>query len=180
MATRSKQATREVDNWLTVHRTTGREKGAIDFLPPDWVKKDGFRENLQHDFLAADGNVYRARCSIRVTGRTAILNYAGKHERFNQQSWGDSGLLRILFRDAKRRTPVNAEWCEEEGEDYYAARVFFNGGERDIEVREGSPKLVAHLRRERSLKLREAKVAWPMFNEDAVRPQWEKRPRIVL
>jgi len=144
-------------DFLTVHWTAGDYKGAIDYLPWVWFSQDGVRHDLKHEFLGTDGAVYWGRCSAAVSGKIAVLDYGGKYARVNERNFCDPGELKLVFEGRSRKVPKEL-WWKDENDDYEQAPIFFGGGEDDIEVQEGGPKLVAHFRRERSVRLRAAKV----------------------
>jgi HNH endonuclease len=143
--------------FLTVHWTAGDYKGAIDYLPWSWFSRDGAMHDLKHEFLGTDGIVYLAHCSIDVSGKTATLNYGGKYAPINERNFCDPGKMKIVFGERSRKAPKEL-WWKNENDDFESAPIFFGGSEEDIEVQEGGPKLAAHLRRERSLRLRAAKM----------------------
>jgi hypothetical protein len=151
MATRTANS-----SFLRVHWVRGDYKGAIDYLPTSWFSQEGIFHDLSHEFLGTDYRVRSARCSVANGRNVAELDYGGKYFQENQRNLCDPGILKIVFKNSDRVSPKEIWWAED-GRDFELGFAVA-GLEEDIEAQEGSPKLVSHLKRERSTNLREKKI----------------------
>lgn len=148
-----------------LHWTVSKSRGTTDLLPVDWFRSEGTRPDCTHDILASDGKLYPARCLVRVKGRTAILDYASKHKKYNEDHEIYAGQTKIGFSDPARLVPSRVWWRDDtSGARYKTDVATIHYGESDLEAIEGTAKLRQHLQRERSPRLRAEKITETLAN----------------
>lgn len=137
--------------------TKGAPKGYSDLLPDEWFAKEVKNREVSHVIISPRGTTYaEAKCLLDVKGKTAVLDYANLG---NNEKKIDIGQIKIVFDNPFCGQPIEVFWRDEGSRKYEKASIAISKRETDIEMQEGSPKLVTHLRRERSLQLRQMKIA---------------------
>jgi len=105
-----------MDRFFTVKWIRGDAKGTTDVLPMAWFKKEGAIPEKTHNIHRARGSLSPAKCSVKVRGKLATLNYE-KFEKFNKPNYCDIGLLKIEFSSTKR-TKINSIYWKEKGKEF--------------------------------------------------------------
>src|ERR1700730_18404462 len=96
---------------IEIYWTRTEAKGFTDLLPMMWFEEDGTQPHREHGMLAPNGtDIYPARCSIKVRGKMAVLNYAGRHTRFNDEHEVLIGELKLEYSDSSKSEIIGAYW----------------------------------------------------------------------
>jgi hypothetical protein len=96
---------------IEIYWTRTEAKGFTDLLPMMWFEEVGTQPHREHGMLSPNGtDIYPARCSIKVRGEMAVLNYAGIHTPFNDEHEVQIGELKLEFSDSSRSEIIAAYW----------------------------------------------------------------------
>jgi hypothetical protein len=139
----------------------GEARGTRDLIPSEWFEEEGSFPSKEHFIVDLDDSSFsRARCSVNVTDNEAILDYSGVHREFNVREDCDIGEMRILFDDIDRVTVKQVFW-RDEGREFRKAPIRVEIVDDEgllFSANEGRVKVVQHLERERSARLRRMKI----------------------
>jgi predicted HNH restriction endonuclease len=137
--------------------TKGTPKGYRDLLDVGLFVDEGDFPELEHQCMAPDRSLIPAMFSLSIRKRTAILNYAGEHEGINKKNEIIIGSFKLIFVDDTRQEIKSMFW-KPDGDGYKKADAYVESF-FDDEAGEGGLRLVSHLKRERSARLRAKKIA---------------------
>ncbi len=140
---------------IEIYWTGTDAKGFTDLIPEDWFE-DESTQDREHSVLSRNRTYFnRARCSVKVRAADAILDYSGRHSRYNDEHGMQIGQLKFKFfgNDVCRLADV---YWRSEGSQFEPAPVMvkITGDLFD----EGNPELLLHMDRERSRKLHNQKI----------------------
>jgi predicted HNH restriction endonuclease len=107
---------------LTILWHESTAKGYIDYIPNDWIMKEGFLRGRIHSCKGPKGGMYKAKCNVTVNGSKVDLNYE-PFIKYNKSNGMYLGILRILFDNKRRSNVVQVLWKDKASSDI--AQVFW-------------------------------------------------------
>ena len=94
---------------ISIYWNSGPSAGFTDRLPSWWFVADGEQSSLDHDVQGPGRRRPVAKCSIRVEGAVAELNYGGQHAGHNEPNF-PIGVMRLIFNDSSRTSLKKVQW----------------------------------------------------------------------
>lgn len=86
-----------------------KSDGYKDLLPSWWFDTEGEWSLLTYDVQLPTGGRSPARCSLKVQGNAAELDYGGDHTAFNEGRF-DIGTTRLIFTSRSRTEVAEVQW----------------------------------------------------------------------